>query len=56
MRKHHETLVVITDGYVYDINQLEKYNPTLWVISGNRQEPFTAPFGQVVEVKEDIKR
>ncbi|MBF0398566.1 MAG: hypothetical protein HQK78_17455 [Desulfobacterales bacterium] len=51
MKSHHEMLVVITDGYIYDLNILKKYTPTLWVISGNRTEPFYPPFGQVVSIK-----
>ncbi|MCP4137188.1 MAG: hypothetical protein GY754_39835 [bacterium] len=52
MKNHREMLIIITDGFIYDIDQLRKYSPTLWVISGNRPDPFAAPFGRVVEIKE----
>ncbi len=50
MLKHTEMLIVITDGFIYDLDRLKKYSPTLWVISGYREEPFVPPFGQVVRM------
>ena len=43
MENHTELLIVITDGYIYDIDRLKKYNNTLWLISEHRDEPFQAP-------------
>lgn len=48
MKKHREMLLVITDGYIYDIQALKRYASTIWVVSGHRTEPFHPPFGQVV--------
>ncbi len=50
MENHTELLIVITDGYIYDIDRLKKYNNTLWLISENREEPFRAPFGRVIKI------
>jgi len=50
MKNHREMLIVITDGYIYDIDKLKKYIPTLWLISGSRKEPFIPPFGKVVQI------
>jgi len=43
--------VVITDGYIYDLHELKKYAPTLWVISSGRGEPFVPPFGNSVVIR-----
>jgi predicted metal-dependent peptidase len=51
MKGHREMLVVITDGYIYDLHELKKYSPTLWVISSGRGEPFVPPFGKAVTVR-----
>ncbi len=48
MRGHRETLVVITDGYIYDLEALKRYTPTVWVLPQGRDEPFTPPFGRSV--------
>ncbi len=50
MVNHTELLIVITDGYIYDLERLKKYNSTLWLISENRDEPFRAPFGNVIKI------
>jgi predicted metal-dependent peptidase len=50
MDKHNELLIVITDGYIYDIDRLKKYNNTLWLISEKREEPFRPPFGKTVKI------
>jgi predicted metal-dependent peptidase len=50
MKGHHEMLLVITDGYIYDLDKLKRYTPTIWVISSSRQETFHAPFGQIVKI------
>jgi len=50
MKKHREMLLVITDGYIYDMDQLHRYHPTLWVISSNRKDPFDPPFGKAVQI------
>ncbi len=51
MKGHREMLLVITDGFIYDLDSLKRYTPTIWVISESRQEPFYPPFGQAVKVK-----
>jgi predicted metal-dependent peptidase len=33
MRHHRELLIVVTDGYIYDLERLKPHVPTLWVIS-----------------------
>jgi len=50
MENHTELLIVITDGYIYDIDRLKKYNNTLWLISENRDEPFSTPFGKSIKI------
>jgi len=50
MDNHTELLIVITDGYIYDIDRLKKYNNTLWLISENRDEPFRPPFGKSIKI------
>lgn len=52
MKGRREMLMVITDGYVYDLHQLRAYTPTIWVISENRPEPFKPPFGRSVRIRE----
>lgn len=54
MLNHREMLLVITDGYIYDLNKLKTYQNTLWLITENRKEPFTAPFGKTIYVKNEI--
>jgi len=51
MKGHREMLIVITDGFIYDLDRLRRYTPTIWLISESRQEPFTPPFGQAVKMK-----
>lgn len=48
---HTEMLLVITDGYIYDIAELREYSPTIWLIAEGRDEPFVAPFGQAVRIR-----
>ncbi len=50
MKGHRETLVVITDGHIYDLERLKRYHPTVWVITRGRQEPFHPPFGRSVKM------
>jgi predicted metal-dependent peptidase len=50
LKGHHEMLLVITDGYIYDLDKLKRYTPTIWVISSSRQDAFHAPFGQSVKI------
>ena len=52
MKGRREMLMVITDGYIYDLERLMPYTPTIWVISENRGEPFRPPFGRVVRIRE----
>ncbi|HOP30598.1 MAG TPA: hypothetical protein P5120_08665 [Spirochaetota bacterium] len=50
MENHSELLIVITDGYIYDMDRLKKYRNTLWLISENRDEKFTPPFGRSIKI------
>jgi predicted metal-dependent peptidase len=50
MDKHSELLIVITDGYIYDLDSLKKYNNTLWLISEHRHETFNPPFGKSIKI------
>lgn len=50
MESHSELLIVITDGYIYDMDRLKKYKNTLWLISENRDEKFTPPFGKSIKI------
>lgn len=50
MDNHTELLIVITDGFIYDIDRLKKYNNTLWLISEHRSEPFRPPFGKSIKI------
>jgi hypothetical protein len=52
MKGRREMLLVITDGYIYDLHQLRPHAPTIWVISENRPEPFKPPFGRYVRIRE----
>ena len=56
MRGHREMLLVITDGYIYDLESLRRYTPTIWVIAESREEPFHPPFGQAVKVRTLLNR
>lgn len=51
MKGHREMLIVITDGYIYDLEGLRRYTPTIWVVSESRQDPFHPPFGQAVKMR-----
>jgi len=51
IKGHNEPLIVITDGFIYDLDRLKPYKSTLWAISENRKEPFEPPFGKVVRIK-----
>lgn len=51
LKKRNEMVIVITDGYIFDLNHLKPYEKTLWLISGNRQEPFLPHFGTVEAIK-----
>ncbi len=51
MRGHHELLLVVTDGEVYDLHLLKKYTPTVWVLPEDARPGFRAPFGRTVRVR-----
>lgn len=51
MKGHRELLLIITDGYIYDMHSLRKYSPTVWVLPSGRMEPFAPPFGRVVTMR-----
>ena len=48
LKNHTETLIVITDGEIYDLGTLKPYYPTLWIVSGNKPQFFSPPFGRVM--------
>jgi predicted metal-dependent peptidase len=50
MENHNELLIVISDGYIYDIEHLKKYPNTLWLISEHRDELFRTPFGRSIKI------
>ncbi len=45
---HREMLLVITDGQIFDLEKLNPYRPTLWIVPDENSHCFTAPFGQTV--------
>ncbi len=52
MKGHREMLLVISDGYIYDLDRLQKYSPTLWIISADRENDFKPPFGKSVQIRQ----
>ncbi|MCX8123552.1 MAG: hypothetical protein N3F66_05240 [Spirochaetes bacterium] len=50
LRGHKEMVIVITDGYIYDIDKLKPYPNTLWLITKSRNEYFVAPFGKAISI------
>lgn len=48
LKNHGEALIVITDGEIYDLNALKPYDPTFWIVVGNKARLFTPPFGRVM--------
>jgi predicted metal-dependent peptidase len=48
MKQHREMLLVITDGQIFDLEKLEPYRPTLWIVPADQRHRFAVPFGQVV--------
>lgn len=51
MKGHRELLIIITDGFIYDIDKLQKYHNTLWLISETRDESFIPPFGKAIRIE-----
>ncbi len=51
LKGHREALVVLTDGYIYDLDSLTPYGPTFWVVPENRKDVFVPPFGKVVAME-----
>ncbi|MBU2488077.1 MAG: hypothetical protein KKA60_01675 [Proteobacteria bacterium] len=47
---HTEALLVITDGYVYDLDALRPYPRTVWAVPPG-QKSFRPPFGTVVTME-----
>jgi len=56
MKHHTEALIVITDGEIYDLDALHPYDPTLWIVSGNRTGSFSPPFGRVMSIEDESNR
>ncbi len=50
MKHHRETLLVITDGEIFDIDRLNPYSPTVWIVSKQIKDNFHPPFGNVVSM------
>jgi predicted metal-dependent peptidase len=46
LKNRNETVIVITDGYIHDINRLKPYKNTLWLISPGGKQDFKPPFGK----------
>ncbi|MFH2065420.1 MAG: hypothetical protein ABIK15_09515 [Pseudomonadota bacterium] len=51
LKGHHEPLVVITDGDIFDLDRLKPYPQTLWVIPREKEKPFHPLFGKVMMMK-----
>lgn len=51
LKDHREMVLVITDGQIYDLEKLNPYHPTLWILPDSRQHCFTPPFGQKVSMQ-----
>ncbi len=49
---HREMVIVITDGYIYDLQRIIPYFPTLWVLAANGNPDFAPPFGTAVTIGE----
>ncbi|MGQ9844237.1 MAG: DUF2201 family putative metallopeptidase [Spirochaetota bacterium] len=50
LKGHKEMVLVITDGYIYDVDKLKPYSNTLWLIAKSRNERFVAPFGKAIHI------
>ncbi len=48
LQHHNEMVLVITDGYIYDIDKLKPYPATLWLVAKSRNEAFVPPFGKAI--------
>lgn len=51
LRGHRETVAVMTDGHIYDLQNLVPYEKTVWIITEERREPFSPPFGTVIDLE-----
>ncbi len=54
MEGHREALLVLTDGQIYDLERLQSYEPTLWLVAG--REPFAPPFGKTFYLENERGR
>ncbi len=56
LKKRNETVLVITDGYIHDLQKLNPYKKTLWIISSKGKENFVPPFGKsfLIDTKEAV--
>jgi len=50
LKGHKEMVLVITDGYIYDVDKLKPYPSTLWLITKSRNENFVPPFGKAISI------
>ena len=53
-RLKFDAIVIFTDGYIYDLEEVRKHGckkPVIWIISEENNNGFTPPFGKMVKYK-----
>ena len=50
LKGHKEALIVMTDGFIYDLQALKPYHPTIWAVPSKQEIRFQPPFGKVVSM------
>ena len=50
MNGHKEALLVLTDGFIYDLKALKPHYPTIWAVPSAQEVRFHPPFGRVVSM------
>ncbi|ACL05277.1 conserved hypothetical protein [Desulfatibacillum aliphaticivorans] len=50
MSGHKEALLVLTDGFIYDLKALKPHHPTIWAVPSAQEVRFHPPFGRVVSM------
>ena len=48
---HKELLIVLTDGEIYDLDKLKRYNSTLWILPITEKHKFHSPFGKKIFIQ-----
>ncbi len=51
MKDQKEPLIVITDGEIYDMDQLIPYKNTLWAVPASCEKTMKPPFGRVAVIE-----